>query len=301
MAEMLLGSLEAGGTKMVMGIADRSLRVLKSAAVPTRGPEETLAEIIAFFRQGPVAALGIASFGPVDLKKDSPSYGSITNTPKLAWQHFPLLKTLRDALGVPCAIDTDVNASALAEASLGAAKGLRNCLYLTVGTGIGGGLLCEGQLVHGLIHPEWGHITLARREDDPLTRGICPYHPGCAEGYACGPSIQTRWAAPPSELPDDHRAWDLEAYYLAQICLTAVMTVSPEILLLGGGVMQRSLLYPLVRGHLKTMIGGYLYSERLLDLDSFVRAPALYPDSGLTGGFLLARGALREEGSKGGA
>ena len=294
---MLLGSLEAGGTKMVMGIVDESMKVLSSAVCQTRVPEETLGEIIDFFASESIEALGVASFGPVDVREESPSYGTITNTPKLAWQGFPLLARLREALKVPCAIDTDVNAAALAEATLGAAQGLRNCLYLTVGTGIGGGLMCEGQLVHGMIHPEWGHITLSRREDDPLTRGVCPYHPSCAEGLASGPSLQTRWAVPASELADDHRAWDLEAYYLAQVCLAAVLTVSPQRIMLGGGVMHKAFLYPMIRTYLSSMIGGYLQCEELSNMDSYVCAPALYPNSGLIGAALLAREIYRRSRS----
>lgn len=289
---MLYGSLEAGGTKMVMGIVDDTMQVLRSTSCPTRLPSETMQDVIGFFQDEPISALGIASFGPVNLDTTTDTYGSITNTPKLAWRDFPMMKTLRDALGVPCAIDTDVNASALAEATLGAAQGLKNCVYFTVGTGIGAGVLSEGHLVHGMLHPEWGHVMLSRYESDPLTRGVCPYHTHCAEGFASGPSMQTRWGMPAAELPDDHRAWDIEAYYLAQLCLTAVMTVSPERILLGGGVMHRETLFPLIHKHLNDMIGGYLVHERLDRMDEYVCPPKLYPDSGLMGGALLARQLL---------
>ena len=291
---MLLGTLEAGGTKMVMGIADGSMKMLRTSSCPTRSPEETMKDVLAFFENEKLSAMGIATFGPVDLDVSSPSYGSLTNTPKLAWRDFPIYKTIRDALNVPCAIDTDVNAAVLAETSFGAARGLNNCLYLTVGTGIGGGLLCEGNLVHGMIHPEWGHIPLARREDDPLTRGVCPYHAVCAEGLASGPSMQTRWAMPAGDLPDDHRAWDLEAYYLAQICLTALMTVSTERIILGGGVMHHAELFPMIRSHLNHMLGGYLMHPRIRDLDTLIVPAELYPDSGLIGGALLASRASAE-------
>lgn len=289
---MLLGSLEAGGTKMVMGVCDEQGRVVRRASCPTRLPQETMRDVIAFFEQERADAIGIASFGPLDLNPASPRFGSITNTPKLAWRDYPLYRTLRDALGLPVAIDTDVNGAVLAEVALGAAKGLRSALYLTVGTGLGGGLMVEGRLVHGLIHPEWGHMMLARHPEDPLTRGICPYHEHCAEGYASGPAMQARWAVPAQELADDHRAWALEAYYLAQVCVTALMTVSPERIILGGGVMHRRLLYPLVRRQVGALLGGYLASPRLNDLDGFIVPPALYPDSGLVGGALLAKQAL---------
>jgi len=285
---MLLGTLEAGGTKMVMGIADESMKMLRTFSCPTRSPEETMKDVLGFFENEKIDAMGIATFGPVDLNLSSPTYGSLTNTPKLAWRDFALYKTIRDALSVPCAIDTDVNAAVLAEVSFGAAQGLQNCLYLTVGTGIGGGLMCEGSLVHGMIHPEWGHIPLNRSEDDPLTRGVCPYHAVCAEGLASGPSMQTRWAMPASDLPEDHRAWDLEAFYLAQICLTALLTVSTERIILGGGVMHHTALFPMIRTHLNHMLGGYLMHERIKDLDSLVVPADLYPNSGLIGGALLA-------------
>ncbi len=290
---MRLGSLEAGGTKMVMGLLDEQGRILKSASCPTRLPAETMPEIIAFFEQEKVDALGIASFGPIDLHAGTPRFGSITNTPKLAWRDYPLYQTLKDALQVPCAIDTDVNGAVLAEVALGAAQGLTSVLYLTIGTGIGGGLMSEGKLVHGLIHPEWGHMMLARHPEDPLTRGICPYHEHCAEGYASGPAMQARWAMPAQDLADDHRGWALQAYYLAQICVTALMTVSPQRIIIGGGVMHRELLYPLVRKQVTALLGGYLASPALLDMDSYIVAPALYPDSGLVGGALLAKQALQ--------
>ncbi|NLA53849.1 MAG: ROK family protein, partial [Clostridiales bacterium] len=168
---MLLGTLEAGGTKMVMGLADADGNILKRDACPTRLPEETLQDIIAFFAPHKIDALGIASFGPVDLNPASPTFGSITNTPKLPWRNFPLYARLKNALKVPCAIDTDVNGAVLAEARLGAMQGLDNCLYVTVGTGIGGGVMSSGHLVHGLIHPEWGHIIVSRHPDDPLLKG----------------------------------------------------------------------------------------------------------------------------------
>jgi len=290
---MLLGTLEAGGTKMVMGLADEKGRIIRSASCKTRLPEDTLPDILTFFQGQRLDALGIATFGPVDLDPQSPSYGNITNTPKLTWRNFPLLNRLREALRVPCAIDTDVNGAVLAEVRLGAAQGLRNVLYITVGTGIGGGLMTEGQLVHGLIHPEWGHIILSRHPQDPLTRGVCPYHDNCAEGFAAGPAMQARWAMPAQDLPGDHRGWEMEAYYLAQICVNALMTVSPQRILLGGGVMHHLDLYPMVRRHVTDLLGGYLSSPALHDMDRFIMPPALYPDSGLVGGALLALLATR--------
>ena len=289
---MRLGSLEAGGTKMVMGVLDGEGNILKQASCATRLPDETLHDILAFFEGERLDAMGIATFGPADLQPASPTYGHITHTPKLAWRGFPLLRSIQDALNVPCGIDTDVNGAVLAEATMGAAKGLKNAVYFTVGTGIGGGLLSEGRLVHGLIHPEWGHTVVCRHPDDPLTRGTCPSHGNCVEGYANGPSIQTRWAVPAQDLPPDHRAWELEAWYLAQLCQNAMMTVSPERIILGGGVMQQQGLFARVRATLKELLGGYLESPAIDDLDTYVVPPALAPNSGLIGGALLAKAAL---------
>ena len=190
---MRIGALEAGGTKMVMTVSDENMRILGRETLSTRTPEETVPGILRFFRDQKIDALGICSFGPLDLNPLSATYGNITETPKLAWRHYPLLKTLREKLGVPTALDTDVNAAALCEALMGAAKGLNSCVYLTVGTGIGAGVMCNVRLVHGLMHPEWGHMLLAPHPEDPMPEGICPYHKGCLEGLASGPSLEKRW------------------------------------------------------------------------------------------------------------
>ena len=292
---MLLGTLEAGGTKMVMGLADAQGNILSRASCPTRLPEETLEDIIRFFAPHPIDALGIASFGPVDLRPESPTFGNITNTPKLSWRNFPLYASLKEALNVPCAIDTDVNGAVLAEASLGAMRGLDNCLYVTVGTGIGGGVMSSGHLVHGLVHPEWGHMLLSRHPDDPLQEGVCPYHDFCLEGFACGPAIQSRWDISPKDLPDGHLAWELESYYLAQLCVNAMMTVSPQRIVLGGGVMSRTSLFPMIRRKVTELVNGYLANPTPQEMDAFIVPPALWPDSGLIGGALLAKRAIEPE------
>lgn len=287
---MRFGAVEAGGTKMVLAVSDEYLNILDRKTIPTRAPLETKEEMLAFFREHSVDALGIGSFGPLDLNPASPTYGYITKTPKLAWCDYPLLKTFSDALQIPCALDTDVNAAALCEAETGAAKGLKNCVYVTVGTGIGAGVYCEGNLVHGLMHPEWGHMLLAPRADDPLKEGICPYHKGCVEGMASGPAIEKRWGCSARELPPEHPAWELEAHYLAQLCVTAFMTISPEKIILGGGVMGQTHLFPLIHKETERLLGGYLSAvKQVADL---IVPPACYPDSGLIGSLLLAKKAL---------
>ncbi|MBQ9263038.1 MAG: ROK family protein [Clostridia bacterium] len=289
---MKYGALEAGGTKMVLAVADENLRILARESLPTRTPEETMPAMIEFFRKQEVDALGIGSFGPLDLNPISPTYGYIAKTPKLSWCDYPLMPAFKKALSVPCLLDTDVNAAALAEAKLGAARGLKNCVYVTVGTGVGAGIYCEGQLVHGLMHPEFGHILLAPHPDDPMPQGICPYHRGCLEGLAAGPAIEKRWGVSAKELPPDHPAWKMEAHYLAQMCVTALMTVSPEKIILGGGVMSQRHLFPMIWRETERLLGGYLAPVK--DVSALIVPPACFPDSGLIGSLLLAKMAKEE-------
>lgn len=286
---MRLGAIEAGGTKMVLAVADEQMNILCRKTVPTRTPEETVQEMIAFFRQHPVDKLGIGSFGPLDLNVDSATYGSITKTPKLAWRDYPLLSAFREALQVPCALDTDVNAAALCEAEMGAAKGLENCVYVTVGTGIGGGVYVEGKLVHGKMHPEVGHMLLRAHPQDPCPDGFCPYHKGCLEGVASGPAMEKRWGKSARELPPDHPAWALEAHYLAQMCMNLMMAISPEKIILGGGVMGQKHLFPMIRKEFLSLLNGYIPCVQ--DAERMIVPPMCYPDSGLMGSVLLAKKA----------
>ena len=286
---MRYGAIEAGGTKMVLAVADERLHILVRKTLPTKTPEETVPEMLAFFRENKVDALGIGSFGPLDLNPASEGFGSITKTPKLAWRDYPLLQVFRDELQIPCAIDTDVNAAALCEAEMGAGKGLKNCVYVTVGTGIGGGVYCEGKLVHGLMHPEVGHMLLRAHPGRDHPDGFCPYHKGCLEGAASGPAIEKRWGKNARELPPDHPAWALEAHYLAQMCMNLMMTVSPEKIILGGGVMGQEHLFPMIRKELMRLINGYIPCVQ--NAEELVVPPVCYPDSGLMGSLLLAKKA----------
>ena len=289
---MIYGALEAGGTKMVLAVADDDLRILDRISIPTGRPEDTVPRIADYFRQQHIDALGVGSFGPLDLNPQSPTYGYITKTPKAGWRDYPLLPTLLNALRVPGMLDTDVNAAALWEAERGAARGARNCVYVTVGTGIGAGVYCEGNLVHGLMHPEWGHMLAVPHPDDPMPRGVCPYHDGCLEGLASGPSMEKRWGRPAWDLPAEHPAWQIEAYYLAQLCVTALMTVSPEKIMLGGGVMHQAQLFPLIRKETVRLLNGYL--PCVTDGEDLIRPPAGWPDSGLMGSLLLAQRAWKK-------
>ena len=286
------GALEAGGTKMVLSVLNEAGEILERASMPTGTPEDTMPGMLAFFREHPIKALGIGCFGPLELNPASPDYGTITATPKLAWRGYPILPAFREALGIPVALDTDVNAAALAEARLGAAKGLNSCLYVTIGTGVGGGLIIDGKPVHGLTHPELGHMLLAPEPADPAPEGFCPYHRHCLEGLAAGPAIQKRWGVPAQELPPEHPAWALEVGYIAQMCVNAIMAFSPEKIILGGGVMQQAFLFPLIRERTLTLLGSYLCSpvvER--GLEDYIVPPGLGVNSGVVGAYLLAREA----------
>ncbi len=291
---MRFGALEAGGTKMVLSIGNENNEITERISIPTEGPEKTIRAMNEWFAQRDIAALGIGTFGPVELDTGSPKYGWITRTPKLEWVDTPLLPDMKEALGVPALIDTDVNAAALAEYELGAAKGLRSCAYVTVGTGIGAGLVVEGNLVHGLMHPELGHIPLRQEKDDPAPEGFCPYHKGCLEGLANGPAIEKRWGRKAETLPPDHPAWKLEAEYLAQMCISLICTVSPEKIILGGGVMQQKHLFPLIRAIVKERLNGYICKDEInIDIDHYIVEPGLGTASGATGALLLAKRALK--------
>jgi len=291
------GGVEAGGTKFVcaVGTGPDDLRAIER--FPTTTPDETISRVIQFFRSQPepVTAIGIGSFGPVDLAPQSPTWGFITSTPKPGWRDTDLRGRIQQALQVPIGFDTDVNAAALGEQRWGAARGLDTFLYLTVGTGIGGGGVVGGHLMHGLIHPEMGHIPVARRPDD-LFEGTCPYHGyGCLEGLACGPAVERRWGAPAATLPADHPAWEMEAYYLARGLASLICTLSPQRVILAGGIMHREHLYPMVRKEVQTWLNGYVQSPAILDrIDQYIVPPGLGDRAGVLGAIALAERSARE-------
>ncbi len=291
---MRLGALEAGGTKMVCAIGDENGNVFERASFPTRMPEETMPDIINYFKDKQIEALGVSSFGPLNLDETSEHFGDITTTPKPGWANFPLRKTLMDALNVPVGIDTDVNGAALAEATIGAGAGLDSLVYYTIGTGIGGGAMVGGKLVHGLVHPEMGHILLRPHKDDPTPKGFCPYHDGCLEGMANGPAIEKRWGKSAKELPEDHPAWDLEAEYLAQMCANTIVMLSPKKIVLGGGVMHQLHLFPKIRKRTQELLNGYVASKTILEnIDDYIVPPGLGDNAGAAGSLLLAVEALK--------
>ncbi|MGL4868512.1 MAG: ROK family protein, partial [Cetobacterium sp.] len=261
---MKLGAIEAGGTKFVCGIANENGEVLERVSFPTEEPNVTLKKVFEFFKDKGVEAIGVGSFGPIDPNPESETYGYITKTPKKYWSDFNLIGELQKELKVPMAFDTDVNGAALGEATWGVAKGLKNCLYLTVGTGIGGGVLSSGKLIHGMLHPEMGHIFVRRHSEDTYS-GKCPFHNDCLEGLAAGPAIEERWGVKAFELPADHKAWEIEAYYIAQALVNYILTVSPEKIILGGGVMKQTQLFPLIRKNVKELLNNYVQTKEILE------------------------------------
>lgn len=285
------GSLEAGGTKMVCAIGDEQGNIIERFTTPTLDPETTMPVMIDFFKGKNISALGIGCFGPVDLDKKSETYGYITTTPKLAWRNYPIVKAFQEALGVPVGFDTDVNAAALGEATWGCTKELENSIYITVGTGIGVGVIINGKPYHGMTHPEGGHIILRRHDKDPMERGCCPYHDSCLEGLAAGPSLGKRWGKPGAELSAMKEVWELEAYYLGQAICNYVMVLSPERIVVGGGVSHQEQLLPLVRKEIERQMGGYITAKGMADLDNYVVLPSLNDNQGILGGLKLAMDA----------
>ena len=282
--------IEAGGTRLVCAIGTGPADVRAELTVPTATPAATLEHAREFVRRhGPVAAIGIASFGPLDLDPRSPRYGWITTTPKPGWANTDMIEGF-SAVGVPVAIDTDVNAAALAEHRWGAARGLDPFVYLTVGTGIGGGAFVHGSLLHGLVHPEMGHVRIPHdRVADPFP-GVCPFHGDCLEGLASGLALRARWGVAAEALPGDHPAWDLEAGYLALGLATILAVLSPRRIVVGGGVARAPGLLARVRTKLRTVLGGYVPADAVGDaMETYVVAPALGERAGVLGALALAR------------
>lgn len=290
---MRLGSLEAGGTKMVCAVGDSDGTIYEQISIPTTTPEDTMPHIIDYFKEKEIAALGIACFGPVDVNPDSETYGTILDTPKLPWRQYPILKVMQDALKLPMGLDTDVNGSCLGEVTYGTAKGLDSVIYITVGTGIGVGIVLDGRLVHGMLHPEAGHILIAPEAGDE-GHCICPYHSHCLEGLAAGPSIEKRWGAKAVELTERLEVWELESQYLAQAIVNLILTVSPKRIILGGGVMHQEQLFPLIRKKVPELMNGYIRTPQMQNMDNYIVPASLQDNQGIMGGIRLAELALQK-------
>ncbi len=288
---MRLGGLEARGSKMICAVGTEDGTLLDQTIILTRGPKETMEDVIAYFRDKEIEALGIASFGPVDVHKNSDTYGYILDTPKEAWQHFNLLGTIRDALQVPVELETDMNGACLGEMTFGCAKGLDSVVYVSIGTGIGAGIAVNGQLLHGMIHPEAGHMLLRRHPRDGY-EGICPFHATCFEGLASGPAIAERWGRPAEELHNNATVWEMESHYIAQAMVNLILIMSPRVIILGGGVMKHEALFPMIRKRVKKILNEYLDTEELQDLDKYIVPASLKGNQGVMGCIELARRAL---------
>ena len=291
---MMFGGIEAGGTKFICA-AGTGPDDLETIQIPTGTPAETVAEAVAFLRRfrAEMRAVGVGAFGPVDLRPASWTYGYITTTPKPGWRNFDLAGAVRKALDLPVGFDTDVNAAALGEARWGAAQGLADFLYLTVGTGIGGGAMVNGRLVHGLVHPEMGHIRVPRdKAEDPFA-GCCPFHGDCLEGLAAGPAIRARWGMDARELPAEHPGLALEARYLATGLANWVCTLSPQRIVMGGGVIEQPLLLPMMRQELLRILNGYVQAREVTERPEQYVVPAMLGSrAGVLGALVLAQEAL---------
>ena len=288
----LYGALEAGGTKMVCAVLDTYGNVIKQETIPTTVPDETVPKMLKFFAPYKLASLGIGTFGPVDLNPKSPTYGAILNTPKLAWKGFNYIKAF-EPLKTIIGIDTDVNASCMGETTFGTSKGLSNVVYVTIGTGIGVGIYSEGKLVHGMMHPEGGHIILTKRPEDKV-ECVCPYHDSCFEGLAAGPSLLKRYGKPGVELQNDDKVWELEADYIAQALVNYIMILQPQKIILGGGVMHQEQLFPLIRKKVLEMINKYLETKELGNMDDYIVPCSLNDMQGILGSFIIGKEKYEE-------
>lgn len=292
---VLYGAIEAGGTKFVCAVGTSPEDLHAQVRIATTNPHETLERCLEFFRTQPkLGGLGIGCFGPLELRRNARDYGHVTATPKPGWSNADIVGPFARALGVPVGFDTDVNAAVLGEARWGAARDLDTAVYLTIGTGIGGGALVGGKLAHGLVHPEMGHLLLPREPDDLAFAGACPFHGArCWEGLAAGPALERRWGQRAESLPADHPAWDLEARYIASALTSLILVISPERVILGGGVMQTTALFPLVRRYLTRSLAGYVQAPALTEgIDQYIVPPLLGGNSGIAGALALAERAL---------
>jgi fructokinase len=295
---VLYGGVEGGGTKFVCAVGNENGEILAETRFSTTTPDETLARSVTFFKEqiqslGPLASIGVASFGPLDPRPASVTFGHILPTPKPGWTNADIVGLLREAFNIPVGFDTDVNGAALGEWRWGAAQGLDTFIYLTIGTGIGGGGLINGKLMHGLLHPEMGHIPLPRDKTKDAFAGNCPFHGDCFEGLASGPAMQKRWGQQAETLPLTHPAWELEAHYISMALQSFICTLSPQRIILGGGVMEQSQLFPLIREKTVSLLNGYIQSQQILEhIDEYIVPVGLKGKAGILGAFVLAERVL---------
>lgn len=294
------GAIEAGGTKFVCSVIADPDNYFEEERFPTTTPEETIARTIDFFKlrqkKYKLESIGISCFGPIDLNESSPTYGYITSTPKPGWKNTDIVGALKKAFGLEIGFDTDVNGAALAEYEWGNPESVKSLVYYTIGTGVGGGVIINGDPVHGLVHPEAGHILIRQdHENDPYP-GHCPFHRNCLEGLCCGPSVQDRFGKPGYELGEDHPFWNTFANYVAQACVSQILQISPEKIVLGGGVMDQGHLFPKIRAEVRRLLNGYVIHPMILEkIDEYIVPPVLGNRAGACGAMALARRAAERK------
>lgn len=288
MLEKYLGSIEAGGTKFVCAIGTKNLEIVDRVSFPTTTPEETMALVVDYFKQFDLLAIGIGSFGPIDIHRDSPTYGYITSTPKLAWKNYNFVGEMKKHFSVPMDWTTDVNAAAYGEYVAGKGQGLSSCVYYTIGTGVGAGAIQDGRFIEGFSHPEMGHMIIKRHEKDSF-EGCCPYHGDCLEGMAAGPAIEQRNGKKGQEINENDSFWDIEAYYIAQAAYNTTLLLSPEVIIFGGGVMKQRHMLPKVHKAFNQFVNDYVKTP---PIEKYIVTPALEDNPGTIGCFALARKVL---------
>lgn len=285
------GSIEAGGTKFVLAIADEHFNIIKKCKFATTTPQETISKTIKYFKENRVSAIGLGSFGPIDLNLSSKTYGYITSTPKVGWKNINLVGQLKEALDIPIYFTTDVNASAYGEMKN---TGIKNLVYLTIGTGIGGGAIQNGYFIGGIGHSEMGHQRINRHRDDLTFEGICPFHGDCLEGVAAGPSLEARTGILGEKIPSDDPIWDILSYYIAQAAINATLTLAPECIILGGGVMEKSNMISLIQKHFISMLNNYI--DLPCSVEKYIRLPTVKENGSATlGNFYLAYSLFTKE------
>jgi len=284
---MLLGALEAGGTKMVCAIGDENGEIFDQVSFPTNDPESTMKNIIDYFKESKILGLGVGNFGPIDLNIKSKTYGFITTTPKPGWADYNIVGKLQEGLHIPIGFDTDVNAAALGESVWGASKDLETSIYITVGTGVGVGAIVNNTILHGMLHPEAGHVLVSKVKGD-IFESNCPYHTNCLEGLASGPAIEKRWGKKAHDLSDNVPVWELEANYLAQGIVGYILTLSPQKIVLGGGVMNQTQLFPMIQEKVKEMLNGYINTREIDNISDYIVPSQLEGKQGIMGCLRLA-------------
>lgn len=285
----MLGSIEGGGTKFVLAVGDENFNIVERVSFPTEKPLDTLKEVFKFFdKYEDIKSIGIGSFGPIDINKKSPTYGFITSTPKPYWNNFDFLGEMKKKYNIPIGWTTDVNIACLGEYEMGSAKDVNSAIYLTVGTGIGGGAIINGKFLEGFSHPEMGHIFIKKHPEDHF-EGSCPYHKDCLEGLVAGPSLQKRYGLNGRDIDENDEVWKFAGYYLAQSLISYTLTIRPEKIILGGGIMKQPQVLKNVKKYFVELLNGYVQTP---NIDEYIVRPSLGDDVGIVGGLILAKNIL---------